>query len=138
MVVQNNQNSVSAESSYTIQEIKDPQKDWLNTDTRQYDSTLGEHSTDILAVNYHTDGYFLNATVWLYYPFQVKPNYTMVNYGMLIDSDFNNRTGFDRIDNQFEIRWDNNTGIWSSALEAWSPNGEDRNIDFKNNYTGFF
>jgi hypothetical protein len=57
---------------------------------------------------------------------------------MLIDSDFDNRTGFDGIDHKFEIRGNNNSGIWSSTLEGWSPNGDDRIIDFKNNYSGFF
>jgi hypothetical protein len=135
---QGRQDNVSAESSFTIQEIEDLPIDWLNLRTKQYDSTLEERSTDILAVNYYTNRDFLNATVWLYYPFQVKPNYTMVNYGMLIDSDFDNRTGFDGIDHKFEIRWDNNSRVWTSTLEGWSPNGENRIIHFKNNYTGFF
>jgi hypothetical protein len=138
LAAQDKQENVSAESSFTIQEIEDPPIDWINLLTKQYDSSLEERSTDILAVNYYTDRNFLNATVWLYYPFQVKPNYTMVNYGMLIDSDFDNRTGFDGIDHKFEIRGNNNSGIWNSTLEGWSPNGDDRIIDFKNNYSGFF
>jgi hypothetical protein len=133
LAAQDRQDNVSAESSFTIQEIEDPPMDWLNLSTKQYDSTLEERSTDILAVNYYTDGDFLNSTVWLYFPFQVKPNYTMVNYGMLIDSDFDNRTGFDGIDHKFETRWDNNSRIWTSTLEAWSPNGKNRNIDLNNN-----
>ncbi|HKG88303.1 MAG TPA: hypothetical protein VKA95_08250, partial [Nitrososphaeraceae archaeon] len=137
-IAQDKQENASAESSFTIQEIEDQQEDWLNLRTKQYDSTLQEPSTDILAVNYYSDGDFLNATVWLYHPFQVKPNYTMVNYGMLIDSDFDNRTGFDGIDHKFELRWDNNSGIWTSTLVGWSPHGDNRIIDFENNYTGFF
>jgi hypothetical protein len=131
-------NNVSAESSYTIQEIKDPDLDWVNMDTRQYYGALGERSTDILAVDYYSNRDFLNATLWLYFPFMAKPNYSSVNYGMLIDADFDKKTGFDGIDYQFEIKWDQRNGVWNNTLEAWSPNGLERTVDSKYNYTGFY
>jgi hypothetical protein len=137
-IAQDREKNVSGESAFTIQEIKDPGRDWINMDTKQFDSTQGERSTDILAVNYYTTRDFLNATLWLYFPFEVKPNHTKVTYGILIDADFNRRTGFDGIDYQHEIRWDNDSGTWTRTLEAWSPNGAQRTIDLKNNHTGFF
>jgi hypothetical protein len=105
--------------------------------TGQKGNVRGEHSTDISAVYYYTDGDFLNATLWLF-PFEVKPNYTMVSYGMLMDSDFDNDTGFLGLENQLEIRWDNNSRTWTRTLESWSPRGSQRTIDFRDNYTGFF
>jgi hypothetical protein len=132
------QDNVSAEPSFTIQQIEDPARDWVNMDTREYDSVRGERSTDILAVTYYADEDFLNATLWLYFPFKVRPNYSEVNYGMLIDADFDNRTGFDGIDYQFEIKWNNNSGAWNNILEAWSPSGDQRTIDSKINNTDFY
>jgi hypothetical protein len=129
---------VSAESSYSIQEIEDPDRDWVNMDSRQYYPDVGVRSTDILAVDYYSNSNFLNATLWLYFPFIAKPSYTSVNYGMLIDADFDKETGFDGIDYQFEIKWDESRGAWNKTLEAWSPNGDERTIDFKHNYTNFY
>ena len=57
---------------------------------------------------------------------------------MLIDSDFEKRTGYEGIDYQLEISWDNNTRTWNKKLEEWSPNGDQRILDVTNNYTGFF
>ena len=130
--------NVFGESVFEQREIEDPQGDWVNMQTRQYNSTEGERSTDILAVDYYTNEDFLNATLWLYFPFKVQPNYTEVNYGMLIDADFDRRTGFDGIDYKFEIKWQNSSRTWNNRLEAWSPNGDQRTIDLKNNYSGFY
>ena len=132
------QDNALAESSFTIQEIKDPRGDWINTNTKQFDSTQGERSTDILAVDYYTNSDFLNATLWLYFPFKIRPNHTEVTYGALIDADFNRRTGLDGIDYQYEIRWDNKSRIWIRTLEAWSPFGAQRTVDLENNHSGFF
>lgn len=99
----------------------------------------GERSTDILSVTYFSDGKTLNATLWLFLPFKEQPTkYELVNYGMLIDTDFSKKTGFDGIDYQLEISWNNKTKTWTKTLESWSSNGNQRTLDKIYNYTGFF
>jgi hypothetical protein len=130
---------VSTQSpSFSLQQIIDKRSDWVNMGTQQYVNN-SEPSTDILAVNYFSDGKTLNATVWLFFPFQDKPSqYDTVKYGMLIDADFSKKSGYDGIDYQFEISWNNQTKTWSKILEEWSPNGSQRTLNLQPNYTGFF
>jgi hypothetical protein len=125
--------------SFSKQEIQDPPLDWVNMKTKQFTSSEGERSTDILAVDYHSNGKKLNATLWLYFPFNDKPShYKTLNYGMLIDSDFDKTTGYDGIDYKLEIAWDNQTKTWIKKLEQWSPNGDQRTLNITYNYSGFF
>jgi hypothetical protein len=130
---------VSSQSpSFSFQEIIDNRSDWVNMTTKQYANNSAP-STDILAVNYFSDGKTLNATLWLFFPFKDKPSqYDTMKYGMLIDADFNKKSGYEGIDYQFEISWNNQTQTWTKILESWSPNGSQRTLDVIYNYTGFF
>jgi hypothetical protein len=120
------------------QEMTDNQNDWINM-TNKEPTSSGDRSTDILAVNYFSDGKILNATLWLYFPFKDHPtNYNQINYGMLIDADFNINTGYGGLDYLFEIGWRNNTKSWKQELWQLSPTGEQKAVDIKHNYTGFF
>ena len=120
------------------EEITNYQHDWVNM-TNKEASPNGDPSTDILAVDYFSDGHFLNATLWLYSPFKDNPTiYNQVNYGLLIDGDFNNNTGYGGIDYIFEIGWRNSTKSWNQELWQLSPTGEQKTLDMKPNYTGFF
>ena len=121
------------------QEIMDDQQDWINM-TNKEPFSQGARSTDILAADYFSDGKVLNATLWLYFPFKDHPDitYSEVNYGMLIDADFNRNTGYGGIDYLFQISWQNNTDSWTKTLWAFSPTGEQKTLDIKGNYTGFF
>ena len=47
-----------------------------------------------------------------------------VNYGMFIDADFDEATGFGGIDYKVEISWNNQTKIWTKVLEKWSHFGD--------------
>ena len=124
--------------SFSFQEIIDKRNDWVDMRTKQY-ANNSDPSTDILAVNYFSDGKTLNATLWLFFPFKDKPSqYDTMKYGMLIDADFNKKSGYEGIDYQFEIRWNNQTQTWTKILEGWSPNGSQRTLDVIYNYTGFF
>src|SRR5215211_648831 len=117
---------VLAESpSFSRQQIIDDRGDWISLETRNFTKS-GDRSTDILAVDYSSNGKFLNATIWLFFPFKEKPILEDVSYGMLIDADFNDKTGFDGIDYKLEISWNNQTQNWIKTLEAWSPYGEAR------------
>lgn len=68
--------------------------------------------TDINSINYYSDGNTLNATFWLSSLSDLPTgndisNTTQINYiyGILIDSDFNNDIGYEGIDYQVEIKW---------------------------------
>ena len=64
--------------------------------------------------------------------------YTEVNYGMLIDADFNPNTGYDGFDYQLQVGWKNQTKTWDKTLLEWGRNGQTRILDEKHNYSGFF
>ena len=95
-------------------------------------------STDILAVDYYSNGKILNATLWLGAPFKEARNDTKVNYGMYIDSDFDDGTGLKGIDYKVEIQWNNQTKNWSRIIESWSHIGKTRVLENISNYTGFY
>jgi hypothetical protein len=82
-----------------------------------------ERSTDITSVDYTCNVTALEADFWLASPLKHKPNNTGVNYGILIDADFDNTTGFGGIDYKVEISWKNQTEQWNKVLEKWSPYG---------------
>jgi hypothetical protein len=122
------------------QEIRDPSLDWVDMKTKQpVTSTEGRpYFTDILSVDYYSDGKILNATLWTFLPFQGNPlKYNKVDYGMLIDSDFDKNTGFEGIDYKLEISWDNQTKEWTKKLVQWSVNGDQRILNMSKNYTRF-
>ena len=47
-----------------------------------------------------------------------------VDYGMFIDADFDNKTGWGGIDYKVELGWDNQSKVWNKVLEKWSYFGE--------------
>jgi hypothetical protein len=123
--------------SFPRQQILDDPNDWIDLKTSNI-TKRGYSSTDILAVHYWGNGKYLNATLWLLLPFNEQPSIGNVNYGMLIDADFNDKTGFDGIDYKIEISWNNEIKRWSKILEEWSPYGKTRVLDNKTiSYTDF-
>jgi hypothetical protein len=122
------------------QEIRDPSLDWVNMKTKK-PATSKEglpYFTDILSADYYSDGKMLNSTLWTFLPFQGDPlEYKKVDYGMLIDSDFDRSTGFEGIDYKLEISWDNQTKEWTKKLVQWSVNGDQRILKMSKNYTRF-
>ncbi len=120
------------------EEIRDNPFDLINTKTNQQFSKGGEKSTDILSVDYSSNGRFLNATLWLYFPFKEIPSHKELDYGMFIDSDFNSRTGFGGIDYKVELQWNKNRQVWDKVIETWSPLGEEKVVDNQTNYTNFY
>ena len=112
--------SYAIEAPVTRQSIRDAPFDWINID-RQTAATEGDPATDIVEVTYFTNGRTLNSTIWLLFPFRELPvGYSIFNYGMLIDSDFDEDTGAGGIDYQLEIRWNNETNTWTRVLTEWS------------------
>jgi hypothetical protein len=116
--------------SFPNQEIIDPTIDWINLASRGFTKD-GDRSTDIKAVDYSSDGKELNAILWLYFPFNVEPRSSneYVNYGMFVDADFDESTGFGGIDYKVELSWNNQTKIWTKTLEKWSHFGDSLVLD---------
>ncbi|MFB5600822.1 MAG: hypothetical protein ACE5SW_11430 [Nitrososphaeraceae archaeon] len=119
------------------QEILDNITDWIDLSKDQI-TTNGERYTDIISVDYFSDGKSLNATLWLLFPFKENPPMQEVDYGMFIDSDFNSKTGYGGIDYKVEIQWDNETKKWNKVIERWSKYGGYRIIENITNYTNFY
>jgi hypothetical protein len=125
--------TISQESDLLMnrQEIKDDLGDWI--DLASGNSTIGANSTDIQSVSYNSDGPFLNVTYWLT-AFDVYPH-SNTTYGLLIDSDLNNATGFQGTDYQVEISWNNETEQWAKRIIEFSLNGKYSSIQPESNTT---
>ena len=130
--------SYAIEAPVTRQSIRDAPFDWINID-RQTAATEGDPATDIVEVTYFTNGKTLNSTIWLLFPFNELPvGYSIFNYGMLIDSDFDEDTGAGGIDYQLEIRWNNETNTWTRVLTEWSSTAVGgRILEESKNFTRF-
>ena len=130
--------SYAIEAPVTRQSIRDAPFDWINID-RQTAATEGDPATDIVEVTYFTNGSTLNSTIWLLFPFRELPvGYSIFNYGMLIDSDFDEDTGAGGIDYQLEIRWNNETNTWTRVLTEWSSTAVGgRILEESKNFTRF-
>jgi len=134
-----NNNNIDKSPSFPNREIIDPRIDWIHLANRTV-TKQGDRSTDIASVDYSSDGQNLNATLWVYFPFKVNqsnPN-EGVRYGILIDADFDQTTGYGGIDYRVEIRRDNQSEKWSNILEKWSHYGKTRVLSNKTiSYTSF-
>jgi hypothetical protein len=119
------------------QEIIDDNRDYVNMSTNSITNN-GYRPTDIISVDYYSNGKTLNATLWLLFPFQKNPTLNEVDYGMFIDSDFNSKTGFGGIDYKIELQWKKDTNSWTYVIETWSPYGERKQLVNKPNYTDFY
>jgi hypothetical protein len=130
--------SYSIEAPITRQSIEDAPFDWIDVD-KQTATAKGDPATDIVEVTYFTKDGILNSTIWLIFPFKELPvGYSMLDYGMLIDSDFDEHTGPNGIDYQLEIRWDNETNTWARVLTEWSTYAVGgRILNETKNFTGF-
>lgn len=133
----------STSTSYAIdpairQNVKDSPLDWINIQ-KQAGTTKGDPSTDIVEVTYFTSNNTFNSTIWLLFPFrEVLTNYSIFNYGILIDSDFDESTGASGIDYQLEISWDNQTNTWTRLVTEWSSSAiGGRVLQETKNFTGF-
>ena len=120
--------------SFSIREITDERSNWIDINNIHRD---GNPSTDILNVNYLSDGNTLNATLWLAAPVnKILNNTNVVKYGMLIDADSSSATGIRGFDYQVEVKWQN--GSWTRTFTEWSSSGEARILTEEYNYTGFY
>jgi hypothetical protein len=123
--------------SFGHQELGDLLFDIINTntcllDTKTKDSTKcaaatqGNRPVDILTVDYHSNGRHLNSTLWLRSKMQeVSFGYSDIPaFGIYIDADSNEKTGWQGIDYQLEIAW--NKTEWIKVLNQSSTAGNTR------------
>jgi hypothetical protein len=124
--------------SFIRQNIKDAPLDWIDA-VNQKGSASGAPSTDIAEVTYSSNGRMMNSTMWMLFPFKVRPiGYSTINYGMLIDSDYNENTGQRGIDYQLEIRWNNETKTWTKTLTEWASAVSGRILGRSDNLSSFY
>ena len=113
-------------------------RNWFQTYGNS-DLNLKNNYTDILAVNYFSDGDALKATLWLnadinnYINFSIKNPLNKINYGMLIDADSNTETGYRGADYDFYVELSG--GNLSAYLYLLSSTGGYRLLDSKINFT---
>ena len=94
--------------SFELQELINENHNWVQT-YGNTESHLRSNYTDILAVDYISDGKTLNATFWLASGLRNssaaifnQPD-RKVSYGMLIDADSNTKTGYNGADYDFYV-----------------------------------
>jgi hypothetical protein len=117
--------------SFELQEIINENQQWIQTYGNS-DKYLKSNYTDILAVNYISDGKTLNTTFWLASGFgnSSVSTYTYdqplrkISYGMFIDADSNTKTGYNGVDYDFYI--ESAGGKLSTYLYQYSSTGGSR------------
>ena len=123
--------------AFEPQAISDQRNDWIQTfgnDT----TNLKSNYTDLLEVDYLSDGKTLKATLWLGSDSQNALIYDQpsrsVSYGMLIKiGSYNINTGFNGADYNYYIESVN--GTWSEYLYQLASTGSQILLDSKTNYT---
>lgn len=86
----------------------------------------------ILTLNCFSDGHTLNATSWLPSVSDLTTgndnlNTKQIYYSILIDSDFDNDTGYQGIDYQVEIKGNDASKKWNRSLNEFLARGYMRN-----------
>ena len=125
--------------SFELQELINENRHWVQTYGNN-DSHLKSSYTDILAVNYISDGQSLNTTIWLSSGFNSSAfNSTdnqqsrKLSYGMLIDADSNPKTGYNGADYDFYV--ESAGGKLNGYLYQYSSTGGYRLVGSKTNFT---
>jgi hypothetical protein len=127
--------------SFELQELVNENRHWVQTYGNS-ESHLRSNYTDILAVDYISDGKALNATFWLASGFNksaiatFNQPYRNITYGMLIDADSNTKTGYNGADYDFYV--ESAGGKLSAYLYQLSSTGAYRLIGSAINYSKSF
>src|SRR5215469_7155612 len=124
--------------SFELQELINKNHHWVQTYGNS-DAHLKSNYTDILDVNYISNGKSLNATFWLASGFKNSSLSTYnqpgrnIAYGMLIDVDSNTKTGYNGVDYDFYV--ESAAGKLSAYLYQLSSTGVYRLVGSKINYS---
>jgi hypothetical protein len=128
----------SSSPSFGLQEMINENHHWVQTYGNS-DEHLKSNYTDILAVDYISNGKTLNATFWLASGFKsslasiYNQPFRKIAYGMLIDADSNTKTGYNGADYDFYV--ESAAGKLSAYLYQLSSTGGYRLIASKINYS---
>jgi hypothetical protein len=125
---------VSTSPIFDRQEIIDDKEDLVNMSSSTAERVKGSNYIDINSVTYSSDGRFLNSTLWLS-SFTEKPARNEVFYGVLIDADLNNNTGFQGVDYKVEIAWNKSESKWKKTFGEFSSGRNERLIELPLNIT---
>jgi len=122
-------------SIFDDQEIIDPKLDWISLTNNSY-SYSGAYYTDISSSDYYSDGKTLNVLLWINNPVpffkpEILAKNEEIHYGMYIDSDFNDLTGYGGVDYNYELGWNNKSKEWTIVLNKWSHEGYQIVLDNK-------
>jgi hypothetical protein len=123
---------------FELQEITNENRQWVQTYGNS-DTHLRSNYTDILAVNYISDGKILNSTFWLASGFEnssastYNQPFRRISYGILFDADSNTRTGYNGADYDFYV--ESTAGKLSGYLYQLSSTGGYRLVASKINFT---
>ncbi len=128
--------------SFELQELINENRHWVQTYGNS-NAHLKSSYTDILSVNYISDGQILNTTFWLYSGFsnssyalnstEDNPSSRKLSYGMLIDADSNTKTGYNGADYDFYV--ESVAGNLSGYLYQYSSTGGYKLLGSKINFT---
>jgi hypothetical protein len=125
--------------SFELQVMTNENHHWVQTYGNS-DSHLKSNYTDIMAVDYVSNGKTLNATFWLASALKnssasvYNQPFRKITYGMLIDADSNTKTGYNGADYDFYV--ESVAGKLSGYLYHLSSTGGYRLVGSKINYTG--
>ena len=124
--------------SFELQEMINENHHWIQTYGNS-DAHLKSNYTDILAVDYLSDGRTLNTTFWLASGFEnisasiYNQAFRKITYGMLIDADSNTKTGYNGADYDFYV--ESVAGKLSAYLYQLSSTGGYRLVASNINYS---
>ncbi len=101
--------------------------DWISLTNNTY-AYSGAYYTDIRSSDYYSDGKTLNVLLWINNPVpffkpEILAKNEEIHYGMYIDSDFNDLTGYGGVDYNYELGWNNKSKEWTTVLNKWSHEG---------------
>lgn len=136
----NVESSFASSPSFELQELINENRDWVQTYGNNSDK-LKTSYTDILAVNYISNGETLNSTIWLRSGFDNISAFNLMDnnsqrkltYGMLIDADSNTKTGFNGADYDFYV--ESLAGNLSGYLYQLSTTGGYKLVGSEINFT---
>ena len=131
--------TIAVSPSFELQQMINKNHNWVQTYGNN-DTHLKSNYTDILAVDYFSDGKILNSTMWLASGFNKNFStavydqpFRRITYGMLIDADSNSKTGYNGADYDFYVELV--AGKLSGYLYHLSSTGGYRLIGSKINFT---
>lgn len=138
IILDPSQKAIAPSPSFELQQLINENHHWVQTYGNST-AQLKSNYTDILAVDYVSNGKNLNATFWLtsgfdnFSAFRFNQPFRKITYGMLINVDSNTKTGYNGADYDFYV--ESVSGNLSAYLYQLSSTGGYRIVDSEINYS---